>query len=106
MKLLLLSIGRDIAQSAESLLGRKADAVVRAGELTPEMYPELRRQIYQYFKQWQGEPLHLVLSGPVDLAFTLGQIIGINHFDVQVFHYDSAGRTYQPVPPPTRHEIL
>jgi len=106
MKFLILSIGRDIVSNAEKQMERQADAVIQVGELTPDEFPELRRQIYDYLKQWQDDRIELVLSGPVALALTLGQLIGLNHFDLHVFHYDSAQRTYQAVPMPTRNEVM
>jgi hypothetical protein len=105
-KLLILSIGRDIAESAEKQLGRKADAVLTIPELVPEAYSELRRNVYQYLKKWQSEPIELVLSGPVAFALTLGQIIGLNHFDLKVYHYDSSQRAYLAITAPTRNEIV
>ncbi|MBF0240243.1 MAG: SAVED domain-containing protein [SAR324 cluster bacterium] len=106
MKLLILSIGRDIVSSAERQLGRSADAVVRAGDIKPEQYSEIRREVYEWLRNWQGDTIQLVLSGPLALAFTLGQLAGLNHFDLQIFHYDSEQRTYLEVPMPTRQEIL
>lgn len=106
MKTIILSIGRDISGSAEKQLDVKADAVISVGELLPEEYPSLRKQVYQYLKQWQSAPIQIVLSGPVAFALTLGQIIGLNHFDVSVMHYDSTKRAYIRIDPPTRNEIM
>ncbi len=52
MKLLILSIGRDIVASAEAQLGRVADATLQLGEISPEDYPMLRKQIYEQLKSW------------------------------------------------------
>lgn len=106
MKLLIVSIGRDIVSGAERQLGMQADAVVCADEIGPEDFPELRMQIYERIKQWQGEPVRLVLSGPLALSFTLGQLVGLNHFDVTVMHYDSGKGCYVEAPVPERKEIL
>ena len=92
-------------QSAEKQFGKAADAVIKVGELPPEDYPQLRQQVYHYFKEWQGEPIELILSGPVSFAFTLGQLVGLNHFDVSVFQYDSSLGNYQKTPIPSRKEI-
>ena len=105
MQLLILSIGRDIVQSAEKQIGKQADAVIKVAELPPEDYPQLRQRVYQYFKEWQGDSIELILSGPVAFAFTLGQLTGLNHFDITVFQYDSSHRVYQVVPMPSRKEI-
>ena len=105
MKLLILSIGRDIVAGAERQLGKKADAVVRAGEVGPEEFPEIRTQVYSHLKEWQGEPIQLVLSGPLTLAFTLGQLVGLNHFDVRVLHYEAHSSSYTEVGIPERSEI-
>ncbi len=106
MKLLILSVGRDIVDSAERQLNRQADAVIRKGEIPPTEIPELRQEIYQQLKIWQGERIDLVLSGPVALSFTLGQLIGLNHFDVRVQHYDALAGCYREVAPPTRLEVM
>lgn len=106
MKLLILSVGRDIAQGAEQQLNLKADKVIRKGEVTPSEIPELRQEIYQHLKSWQGEQIKLVLSGPLALSFTLGQIVGLNHFDLNILHYDSSAGQYIQVKPPERKEVL
>ncbi len=106
MKLLIVSIGRDIVSGAERQLGMRADAVVSADEIRPEEFPRIRKEVYGHFKAWQGESVRLVLSGPLALSFTLGQLVGLNHFDVTVMHYDSAAGRYVEAPVPERKEIL
>lgn len=105
MKLLVLSIGRDIAASVERLVGQKADAVVQKGEVGVDDFPELRKVVYAHLKVWTGEEVRLVLSGPLALAFTLGQLVGLNHFRVSVLHYDAESGAYTEVAVPTRQEI-
>ena len=105
MKLLILSIGRDIVASAEAQLGRVADATLQLGEISPEDYPMLRKQIYEQLKSWSGEEVQLVLSGPLGLVFTLGQLVGLNHFKVSILQYDAEVSGYKDVPIPTRKEI-
>ena len=105
-RVIILSIGRDIVSNAEAQFGVKADVILKRGECKPEDYDVLRRETYQYLKKYQSEPINLILSGPVAFAFTLGQIVGLNHFDLQVFHFDSSRRSYLKVPIPTRDDIL
>jgi len=104
-KLLILSIGRDIVTGAESQLGRKADAIVRRTAVDPADFPEIRREVYTLLKQWQGGSITLILSGPLALAFTLGQLIGLNHFDIRLLHYNADQHCYQQVNAPGRSEI-
>ena len=106
MKLLIVSIGRDIVSGSERQLGIKADSVVQSDEIGPPDFPGLRKRIYEHLKQWQGESIKLVLSGPLALSFTLGQLVGLNHFDVTVMHYDSEKGCYLEAPVPERKEIL
>ena len=106
MKLLIISIGRDIVAGAERQLGQSADAVIKEGEVQPKDFPRIRRQVYEKLNSWQGEPIMVVLSGPLTLSFTIGQIVGLNHFDVSVMHYDSEKGCYLEAPMPERKEIL
>ena len=105
MKILILSIGRDISASAERLLGKSADWVVQHREVSPEDFATLRQEVYGQLKAWAGEEVKLVLSGPLALAFTLGQLVGLNHFRVNVLHYDAASGSYAEISAPTRQEI-
>lgn len=104
-RFIIISIGRDIVSSAETVFQRKADEVVNVGELSTDQFGTIRASVYQCFQRHAAYPIDLVLSGPVALSFTLGQIIGLNHFDITVFHYNSAQREYQAVSPPHRSEI-
>ena len=104
-KLLIFSLGRDIAASAEKVFGRSADAIIKMSSVTMRDYPVLRKQAYVYLKEWQLEQIDIVFSGPLAFAFTFGQIVGINHFDVTVFQYDAENRIYLETPKPTREEI-
>lgn len=105
VKLLILSIGRDIVSSAEAQLNRVADATIQLGEVYPGDYPAVRKQIYEQLKLWSGEEVQLVLSGPLGLIFTLGQLVGLNHFKVSILQYDAEASGYTSVPTPTRREI-
>ena len=78
---------------------------MRRGEVGPEDFATLRQEVYTHLKAWTGEEVRLVLSGPLTLAFTLGQLVGLNHFRVNVLHYDAASGTYTEVAVPTRQEI-
>ena len=105
MKLLILSVGRDIVSGAERQLGMKADLVIQSEEIGPPDFPGLRKKIYQQLKEWQGESIRLVLSGPLALSFTLGQLVGLNHFQVSVMHYHAETGSYLETPVPERKEI-
>ena len=87
-------------------MGQKADMVIKMAELTPEEYPELRSDFYQYLKKWQEELLKVILSGPVAFNFTLGQMVGINHFDLKVFQYNAEKRYYDSIFSPSRSELV
>jgi hypothetical protein len=51
-----------------------------------------------------GNEVHLVLSGPLGLAFSIGQLIGLSHYKVVVYQF-SAGK-YRMVPPVTREVMF
>ncbi|MDP6180280.1 MAG: hypothetical protein QGG48_10345 [Desulfatiglandales bacterium] len=105
MKLLIISIGRDIVTGAERQLGQSADAVIKEGEVQPKDFPRIRRQVYEKLNSWQGEPIRVVLSGPLTLSFTIGQIVGLNHFDLKVLHYDALANNYTEADVPKLDEM-
>jgi hypothetical protein len=105
-RLIILALGRDVVAAAERMLGQKADAIIKRAELTPEEYPEVRNEFYQYLKKWQEEPLKVILSGPVAFNFTLGQMVGVNHFDLEVFQFNAEKRCYDSIFSPSRSELI
>jgi hypothetical protein len=68
-------------------------------------YPYIWKLAYDCIRELgsEGKEVWLFLSGPLGLAFGLGQIVGLQHWKVIVYQF-SAG-SYRPVPVPTR-EIL
>ncbi|MEM2550458.1 MAG: SAVED domain-containing protein, partial [Nitrososphaerota archaeon] len=68
--------------------------------------PKIAGEVYKVVKELAsgGKVVNLVLSGPLGLAFQIGQLIGLSHFKVQVYQF-SAGR-YKPVPPVSREVMF
>ena len=117
MALMIIELGRwDIsteamAQFQEDVEKDEVEILKRRGDLrVPEVARELAREFFQTIarlKQRATGPIRLVLSGPVALCFLFGMIVGLNHFDLEIFHYDatSKGEKYVSIGSPT-HEWL
>jgi hypothetical protein len=105
MKIFVLEIGRPIVEDVKNQLGRVDDvlSIPRAvSELEiPRIVAEAYRRIMKLAQG--GEEVAIVLSGPLALAFQLGQAIGLAHAKVVIYQF-SQGR-YVKVPPLTR-ELL
>jgi phosphoserine phosphatase len=106
MKVFVLEIGRPIKQDVEAQLGRVDDvlSIPRAiSELEiPKIVAEAHMRIMKLASG--GEEVAVVLSGPLALAFELGQAIGLAHAKVIVYQF-SQGR-YVKVPPLTREHLF
>ena len=111
--ILILEIGRPIKNDVIAFLKNQGldpeklkIAVVSIPRAIIEAeYPSIWKQAYDSIRELGSESkeVWLFLSGPLGLAFGLGQIVGLQHWKVIVYQF-SAG-SYRPVPVPTR-EIL
>jgi hypothetical protein len=68
----------------------------------PKIAAEAYRRIMKLARG--GAEVHIVLSGPLALAFELGQAVGLAHAKVIVYQF-SQGR-YVKVPPLTREHLF
>jgi hypothetical protein len=105
MKVFVLEIGRPIKQDVERELGRVDDILSIPRAISELEIPKIVAQAYVKIMRLAqgGEEVIVVLSGPLALAFELGQAIGLAHAKVIVYQF-SQGR-YVKVPPITR-ELL
>jgi len=101
-RIVVLEVGRPVTDDVKSQLGEPFRTVSYPRPILEDEYPEILRETYSAIREAAegGSPVTLVLSGPLGLAFTLGQLVGLSHFKIQVYQF-SAGR-YRPVPVPTR----
>ena len=106
MKVIIVEIGRPIRAEAEAQLGEAYRVVSYPRAVTEDEYPLILKEAYKAIREASkgGEEVALVLSGPLGLAFSLGQAVGIGHFKILVYQF-SAGR-YRPVPPVTREMLF
>jgi hypothetical protein len=107
MKLVVLEIGRPIVDDVKAQFGVEPVAVVSYPRPVIEQeYPQILRQAYHAIRAAAqgGEEVALVLSGPLALAFQLGQLVGLSHFKIRVFQF-SGGR-YREVSPVTREMMF
>jgi hypothetical protein len=106
MKIVVLEIGRPIAQDVAKQIGEPTKVISYPRLVLEEEYPKIRKEVYDAVREAGagGEEVVLVLSGPLGLAFTIGQLVGLSHWKLTVYQF-TAG-SYRPVPPPTRDEMF
>jgi hypothetical protein len=106
MKIFVLEVGRPIRQDVESQLGPISDFVSVPRAISELEIPKIAAEAYKKVMKLAqgGEEVAVVLSGPLGLAFQLGQAIGLAHAKVIVYQF-SQGR-YVKVPPLTREHLF
>jgi hypothetical protein len=105
MKVFVLEVGRPVVEDVKKELGRVDDVLSIPRAVSELEIPKIAAQAYTKIMRLAsgGEEVAVVLSGPLALAFELGQAIGLAHAKVIVYQF-SQGR-YVKVPPITR-ELL
>ena len=101
-----MEIGRPIRADVEREFGR-VDAIVSVQRAISEMeIPKIASKAYKEIMKLAqgGAEVYVVLSGPLGLAFQLGQAIGLAHAKVTVWQF-SQGK-YVRVPPLTREHLF
>jgi hypothetical protein len=106
MKVFVLEIGRPIRADVENQIGRVDDIISVQRAISELEIPKIASQAYHKIMKLAsgGEEVVIVLSGPLGLAFQLGQAIGLAHAKVVVYQF-SQGR-YVKVPPLTREHLF
>jgi hypothetical protein len=105
VRVFVLEIGRPIRQDVETQLGKVDDVLSIPRAISELEIPKIVAQAYAKIMKLAsgGEEVAIVLSGPLALAFQLGQAIGLSHAKIVIYQF-SQGR-YAKVPPLTR-ELL
>ncbi|MEM4433285.1 MAG: SAVED domain-containing protein [Desulfurococcaceae archaeon] len=107
MRIVVLEIGRPIAEDVIRQFGVQPYRIVSyPRQVKEDEYRIILREAYKAIREAAsgGEEVILILSGPLALAFQLGQIIGLNHFNIKVYQF-SEGR-YKEVPPIKREDLF
>jgi hypothetical protein len=105
-KVFVLEVGRPIRQDVEREFGH-VDAVVSVPRAISEIeIPQLAAKAYREIMRLAagGSEVNVVLSGPLGLAFQLGQAVGLAHAKVTVWQF-SQGK-YVKVPPLAREHLF
>ena len=104
-----LQVGRPVSEAVkrffqtEDLLLVDVEAVLGKTTLENDKdYKKLANAVYRELAKNQDKEIHLVLSGPVGLNFLIGQITGLNHFDVNIYQFDPVSKGYMELPQPDR----
>jgi hypothetical protein len=106
MKVFVLEVGRPVRADVEREFGH-IDEIVSVPRAISELeIPRIAAEAYHKIMKLAsgGEEVAVVLSGPLGLAFELGQAIGLAHAKVIVYQF-SQGR-YVRVPPLTREHLF
>jgi hypothetical protein len=106
MKVFVLEVGRPIKSDVERELGRVDDILSIPRAVSEIEIPKIAAEAYRRIMRLAsgGEEVAIVLSGPLALAFQLGQAIGLSHAKVIVYQF-SQGK-YVKVPPITREHLF
>jgi hypothetical protein len=106
MKVFVLEVGRPIVEDVKRELGRVDDVLSISRAISELEIPKIATQAYARIMRLAsgGEEVAIVLSGPLALAFQLGQALGLGHAKIVVYQF-SQGR-YTKVPPLTREHLF
>ena len=108
-----LQVGRPVSEAVKAAFGQ-LDALIDAsiviggdGTLrSTDDYKRLASAVYKELAVRQNCKLKLVLSGPVALNCLIGQLIGLGHFDIEVFQFNPLIKGYESVPQPDRSWLV
>ncbi len=105
-RIVVLEVGRPIVEEVRQQLGEPFAVISYPRPVIESEYPEILRRAYQAIRNAAsgGNIVYLVLSGPLALAFQLGQLVGLSHYKIQVYQF-SGGR-YRAVPPVSREVMF
>jgi hypothetical protein len=105
-KIVVVEVGRPVVQDVKSQLGEPAEVISYQRPILEAEIPKIAGEVYKVVAKVAqgGNEVHLVLSGPLGLAFSIGQLIGLSHYKVVVYQF-SAGK-YRMVPPVTREVMF
>jgi len=100
-----LEVGRPIKADVELQFGR-VDAIVSIPRAISELeIPKIASKAYkEIMKLARDGEVYVILSGPLGLAFQLGQAIGLAHAKVTVWQFSNG--KYVKVPPLTREHLF
>jgi len=106
MKVFVLEIGRPIRQAVEQFFGRVDDYISIQRAITPSEIPKIAIEVYKKLMELgkDGEEVCLILSGPLALAFQIGQLLGIGK--IKVIPYQFMYGRYEKIPPLTRAHLF
>jgi len=106
VKIFVLEVGRPIVEDVKRELGRVDDVLSIPRAISELEIPKIAAQAYAKIMKLAsgGEEVAVVLSGPLALAFELGQAVGLAHAKIVVYQF-SQGR-YVKVPPLTREHLF
>ena len=106
MKVFVLEVGRPIVEDVKRELGKVDDVLSIPRAISELEIPKIAAQAYAKIMKLAsgGEEVAVVLSGPLALAFELGQAVGLAHAKIVVYQF-SQGR-YVKVPPLTREHLF
>ena len=105
-KIIVLEVGRPIVDDVKLQIGEPDDIVSYPRPILEDEIPIIAGQVYKLIKKHAigGNTIKLILSGPLGLAFSLGQLVGLSHFKVIVYQF--TGGRYKPVPPISREVMF
>jgi|FaiFalDrversion3_1042247.scaffolds.fasta_scaffold33025_1 hypothetical protein len=105
-RIVVLEVGRPIVEDVKSQIGEPTAVISYQRPIAEDEIPKIAGEVYRAVAKAAlgGHEVHLVLSGPVALAFQIGQLIGLSHFNVVVYQF--SGGKYRPIPPVTREMMF
>ena len=109
MSLLIIELGRRIQDEAKRQFPDEAPVRVISyvGEIdVPGQAQEIARDFCKQLEELHAlrDPIKVVISGPGALNFIFGMLVGLNHYNLEIFHYDALleGERYRSLGRPSR----
>jgi len=104
--IVVVEVGRPVVQDVRSQIGEPDAVISYQRPVLDSEIPLIAGEVYKAVAKAAsgGHEVHLVLSGPLGLAFQIGQLVGLSHFKLVIYQF-SAG-LYRPVPPVTREVMF
>ena len=105
--IIALQVGRPVSEAVKAYFG-ELDTLIdvnlvlgRPMLVTDEDYKKLATEVYSAIAQNQNCKIKLVLSGPIGLSALIGMLIGLHHFNVEIYQFDPQ-EGYKKLPEPDR----
>ena len=110
---IVLQVGRPVLEAVKKFTNFEdiklvdIEAVLGKKQLdTAADYKKLATEVYRELVAHQNATIDLFISGPVGLNLVIGQLIGLHHFDLRVYQFQTGETPYMLIPEPDRSWLV